>query len=533
MRGLVLTVVLLLAAAWAAALPMGIAVSDEERQSAFAGHELAVARTLAVLKLTPAQQQALMPLLNENVTELATIRTAQVKAQGDVSLAMTGLRSVLLANTGVSEAVRKAVTHAEVPYEGIKKWHDQAASRRAAIVWAMLSTAQGTQLRRLAHTAFGAEGDDAWIKNTAGKLKSAPKNPNGLLNDVYHLYGLSSEEIMRAAPIGWPVMQQWAVLSSQQARGQQQGYLRRLIALPDTGILAPKLDSAMERTINDTLLSGETLHLLDPRTPEPSNEVIESSQLTATLTDIRVLNLVNGLNLTPEQMNSLLTIVGKANGDYQAIAQQRRVLDAPCIMLQQQLRDNYMAGTPLNGTVAAQLSTLGNQLHTLRSQEEYLDSRYAAQVRGILSKDQLTLVADFTPVTVPEQHKTHSEHSNTSEMETALSFIRTLPVDALPQGEVQLNAQITDAFKKKKYHDTQIQAVLYQAPGIVSQARAMDDATFAAKKRALAQVLSVPDKQPVSGKTLDERLVTYLCSPNLGPIFTNRSASVTHPAPLP
>ena len=325
-------------------------------------------------------------------------------------------------------------------------------------------------------------------------------------------------------------MQEWSQLTAQQTRGQQRTYLRRLIsALPESGLLTSKLEPAMERTIADDLLSGETLHLLDPTKPEPSDERGETAQQAATITDIRVLNLVNSLYLLPEQMKSLVTIEGKAQADYQAIAAQRRTIAAQSITPQKQLRDNYLAGTQPNSYAAAQLTNLEIQSQALRKLEQKLDSDYMAQVRGVLTDNQLTMVANFIPCTVPVQSLTNPERigevSNTSGIEKTLAKLRTLPPDKLQQAEDKLSAKITMAFQKKKYRDAQIQGILTLVPVVVKQARAMDDATFELKKGELAQMISVPEKEPAAGKALDERLVTYLCSPNLIPIFTERAAA--------
>ncbi len=121
MRRLFLLLALLGTALWAGARPMGIIPSDEERQTVMAGHELEVARTLATLNLTPGQRLALLPILHESVKEITDLRAGKAKAQGDFMVAMTALRTAVLANKGVSEAVKTAASRAETQYTDRKK----------------------------------------------------------------------------------------------------------------------------------------------------------------------------------------------------------------------------------------------------------------------------------------------------------------------------------------------------------------------------------------------------------------------------
>ncbi len=387
------------------------------------------------------------------------------------------------------------------------------------------------RLRRLAHVYFGWESDDVWVNSNANKLKITPKDPNGLLNQLYRQYGLSAEEIMNADFYGQPVMLEWSRLSSRQAKGQQAGYLHRLISvLPDTGILNAKPDAGMQHTISDMLLSEDTLHLLDPTTPAPPNENDEPPQMTATVTDICVLNLVNSLVLTAEQMKSLLAIDAKAKDEYQAIELQRRALAAQCLLPQHQLRDSYLAGKGANAAAVTQLVNLNSRWQTLWQQETALDEHYSAQVRGVLTEQQLTAVAKYIPSMLPARSpakpERRGEASNSSTLEQALTTMRTLPQNQLSQQEELLQLEVAEAFRKKNYREAQIQAITTLVPVVVNQARAMDDATFTAKKTELAQMLSAPDKQPGNNNNdaSDERLVTYLCSANLIPIFTARTS---------
>jgi len=523
MHKLVFVLLLLSAAVGVLARPMGIDASNDERMSAFYTHELDVARTLATLSLTPAQKQTLLPIISASANEIIAIHDAKVKAQPELEQAMTKLRAAVLANKDVPEEVKRAVRNAEGSYKKLSDKHDKSLYENAQKVWAILTTAQGAQLRRLPHAPVGYESDDAWVKLEAKKLHPAPRDLDKTLTSIYNSYGLTAGEIIRASTVGKPVLQEWSALAPKVAKGQQEAYLRRMIALPEQGILTPKPEPEVEKTIGANLLSQETMHLLDATVPEPPSDDMETPQYKATVTDIHVLNLVNVLNLTLDQMKALVPIETKAKDEYAKIELQRSDIAKRSLPVLQQLRDGFSKGTPPDTNLTSLLGSLENERKQLHKQEAALDQSYMTDIAKLLTEAQVAVVSRFNPGTIPANPA--KPESKYSKMETALTNIRTVPEAQLPDAIAKLKTQVEDTFKRNKhFRPEEIAAVQGKVPDVVSRARAFDDTEFKLRKTDLAKELSVPEKAPAEGKKLNDRYVTYLCSPNLIPILTDRSA---------
>lgn len=528
MRILTLIALAMLWASLALARPIGIGVpaAPAERDALALTAEIGTLRAIHVLALTPAQLDTVKPILSAQVTEIMAIRKAKIEAQPAVEKAMTDLRTAVLANNGVSDDVKSGVRKAEAPFKGIEKKLEDAGPERAAQVWAVLTTAQGAQFRRLAGMRFQ---DDATVtKQLAGLLHPRLRDPDRALAMIYRAYGLRGEEISRASVIGKPVLQEWLVQpTAAQGQTSRENCVQRILALPAQGILDARPDSRTERALLDTLLTQKALHYLDPTVPMPPTEHIESPALKSTVTDIRVLNLVNTLYLTPAQAHTLMGLERQAMDQYSVLETRRSALAQRAVPVLRQMRDTLAANTPIDPEIFTQLDAIEKDRRALTIEEAKLDATNLTALKDVVNDNQVMMIANFVPCTVPVQSLTNPERvgqaNDNTGLERALGGLRTLPEARLPKAEERLKTGITNAFKRKHYRDEAIAAVTEKVHGIVLDARAMDDAEFKLKVCEMAKELAVPD-HIAAGKELDGRIVSYLLSPNLLPILEARFA---------
>lgn len=528
MRALLLGCMLLLLGLCAFARPLSQPLASDEREALALMHEIECYRAMSSLDLTAAQQAALLPILTAYVDELIAAREAKAKAQPALLPAMENLRKAVLANNGVADEIKGAVYRAEAPYKIIEERMERETPQRVAQVWALLTTAQGARLRRIGR--LGEIDDKAFIAAMATRLNRRMKDTQRQLNLLYRAYGLYGDEIPKAAEFGKPILEAWQQLPADQAEAQRGDVMNRLLALPDTGILQSKPDDAIERLISLAVLTQKSLHYLNPKVPLPPVESVESPQVQATVADIRVLNLVNTLYLTPEQTRELLAMQNQARAEYDVLYAKQLDGIRASLPLLRQVRDAWTAGKQPALALREQMKALEGKRQEYAAADKAIDVKYLGQLKELLTDNQVTMIANFVPCTVPVQSLTNPERvgqaDSTNGIEKALERIRKAPDDKLPKMTERLQAGIRYAFERKRYKDEQIKSVLEKVPGIVADIRVMEDAEFELKKKEIAESLAVP-AHIADGRELDTRILTYLLAPNLTPILQRRSASQT------
>jgi hypothetical protein len=454
---------------------------------------------------------------------MTAAREAKAKAQPAVLAAMGHLRAAVLANNGVTDETKMAVHRAEAPYKSIEERLEKQTPQRAAQVWALLTTAQGARLRRAGR--FGDMTDEAFCAMMAPKLYRRGNGSARALGMLYRAYGLFGEEIPRAIACGTPLFTAWQQLPQDRAEAQRAEVTRRLLVLPETGILLAQPDDAAVRIITLTVLTQKSLHYLNPHVPLPPLDGVEMPQVQATVADIRVLNLVNTLYLTPEQTRALLGIQNRARADYGVLLARQMEAVRAALPTMRQVRDAYAAGTQPAPALREQMQGLEAKRQEFAAADTSIDKKYLDELKQLLTANQMSMIGNFVPCTVPVQSLTNPERvgqaESTDGMEKALARLREAPEARLEKGVATLQGMIRKHFEKKHYKEEKILAVLATVPGIVAEIRAMEDAEFALKKQELAESLAVP-AHIAAGKELDGRVLTYLLAPNLTPLLQGR-----------
>jgi len=519
MRAFVLCCLCAFAAA-ALTAPLGKIASLEEREVTALTHRLAVIRMLSSLELTEAQRGQLLPILHAQVRAMIAIREAKIKVQPPVEQAMLGLRAAVLANNGVSNKVKSAVYTAESPYSVPNYQLTDDQEERAKAVWAMLTTAQGARLRR------GGSTDEGWMQSILANITTPRKDPPRALKWLYTQYGLREAEVDRAVEIGKPIVTKWQQQPDLDTPERKLAYLKELLALPDNGIVNEKPDGAAEQSILYHLLTQKTLYYLNGEVPLPPVKSDETPAVKKATNDVQVLNLVNSLFLTDEQMTALLDIDRRAKEQYDRTEGERVEIFhglLPVLRRVVEIAERKQAVTPALDAVYAGYR---NALNVLGTEDGKTDRDGLTEMKGLLTENQLAMAGNFVPCVVPVQSLTNPERigqvNDNSGMERALTEIRVRPDAEVEAAVVKLQERVKKDFRHNHYCDEDIAAAVELVPKLVAEARAMDEAEFALKKCKLAEQLSVPAVRPVTGNALDFRLIYYLLSPNLISLMEER-----------
>ena len=509
---------------FAVPLGSGIPVALEERQFTALHQEISVYRSLQALRLTPAQRQSLLPALKEHVQEMMAIRDAQRNIQPEYETAMCALRDAVLGNNGVSEKVKYAVSKAEDVYSGPEHRHEEAGVQREKLFWELLTTAQVADLRR--SRSAGYVDDAGWCAQQAAHVPARTAEADAVLGTLYRQYGLVNDEVSNAIAIGKPLLQGWQALPAGEARGAWAATVGKLAALPEHGIVSGDLPAGDAALLTDSVFTQKALHFLDASVPLPPVEDIESTSLKQVTAQVQVMNLVNTLYFTPEQMRGIIKLSTQANREFAALqAQHLAVIQRALPLLQQECATETGGGQPAP-ELLAQLAVVEKEAEKINDRVGKLEARIpgpaARHAQRESTADDRQLRAVYRAGAKPDEPRAYRAGERHQRRRSGTKrHPRVAGRQGARRGEKTAEQHGPAYLRYEHYADKDIAHIVGQIPGLVAQARALDDATFTLQKSQLASAISIPD-HIAAGNELNGRVVYYLLCPNLISILQAR-----------
>ena len=496
------------------------------------------------LNLSEQQMQALLPVAREVRSEHEAIEAERVRSLDEFERGVRALREELLANNGVSDEAKAGVYRAEAGWKEIEAAAEQRQPERFRVVQETLTPEQmkflaayepGSLLKAAAPEGALAKAEQllARVRQlTPEQLQQAPQRLRQMLPP-----GVPPARLRAMAGQVRDIVMEARAMSDAEFEASKGDLARRLVDLLPArpGRLArgrmsagPRLD--VEAKVNRELLTPALATVLESKLgiaqPGPVKPPATYPEDVADIvTDVRVLNLVNSLYLTEDQMRALSAIIARAEAEREAAKPQTEALLQSLISLATQVRGELAAGgiSPqrLEQVRIAAQQGLGEQ----RGREARM-TQYVGDVKNVLNENQIVLVSQFIPCLVPVRNLTNPERigqaQNTEGAERMLSAARTMPEAHLEVMMPRAQARIEALLRHKHVPSAEIEAKVAELPQVLRDARAMTDAEFELKKTELVKRVAPPEPAAVQGPALDRRIAEYLLSANLVPIFEQR-----------
>lgn len=496
------------------------------------------------LDLSEQQMQALLPVAREVRSEHEAIEAERVRSLDEFERGVRALREELLANNGVSDEAKAAVYRAEAGWKEIEAAVEQRQPERFRVVQETLTPEQmqflaayepGSLLKAAAPEGALAKAEQLLARArqlTPEQLQQAPQRVRQMLPP-----GVPPARLRAIASQVRDMVMEARAMSDAEFEASKGDLARRLVNLlpARTGRLArgrmgagPRPD--MEAKVNRGLLTPALATVLEsklgiaqPGALKPPATYPED--VADIVTDARVLNLVNSLYLTEDQMRALSAIIARAEAEREAAKPQTEALLQSLISLATQVRGELATGgisaQRLEQVRIAAQQGLGGQ----RGRQARM-TQYVGDVKNVLNENQIVLVSQFIPCLVPVRNLTNPERigqaQNTEGAERMLSAARTMPEAHLEVMMPRAQARIEALLRHKHVPSAEIEAKVAELPQVVRDARAMTDAEFELKKTELIKRVAPPEPAAVQGPALDRRIAEYLLSANLVPIFEQR-----------
>jgi len=504
------------------------------------------------LNLTPAQMQALLPVARELRSEHEAIRVERVDSVGDFDRGIRKLRAELLANNGVTDEAKAAVAKAESGWKAIETRQDVLAPDRIRVIRETLTPQQvefvaeyspGAALRpgagRGGQAGAGLDKAEALLVRvrllTPQQFERAPQRLRQMLPAR-----IPPDRVAALSGQVLGILTEARAMSDADFESRKGELAQRLVDLvPQRAGAAvagrgkrgpaPDLDAKIARTLLTPALATVLEAKLGIAKPAPFEPPAAYPQeLESLVNDVRLLNLVNSLYLTPEQMKALSGIISRAQTERGAVRPQVEAQLGKLITLASDVRGNMAAGT-LTAQTRERIRTEGARGMQERRAWDARTAVYVKEVKGVLNDNQVCLVSEFIPCLIPVKNLTNPERigqaQNTEGAEKMLARAREAPeqqVEAmLPRAQERLRGLLLH----KHLPTAEVERKVAELPRVIEEARAMSDADFELHKADLVKRVAPPDVPAVHDVQLDKRIGEYLLSPNLLPIFEQRMAA--------
>lgn len=243
--------------------------------------------------------------------------------------------------------------------------------------------------------------------------------------------------------------------------------------------------------------------------------------------DIVLLNLVNGLHLTSEQMEMIIDKIVEAessrNQFWEAIDQHNREFER----VLKDLREALMAEGEITQELKRRVHMMKEVQHRLEDERGAKLAALEDEIRGILNENQLITIDTYKPCTIPPAQGKIGQSVETAADGIArqLSRIRRIPNDRYELvKDMLVDRHIERIERFHGFEDPdETEKVRQQMLDAFEQARTLSDQEFLVQKGAIARTL-IPEEVKIRKMRKNQltRVGMFMLDPLLVPILKEK-----------
>lgn len=255
-----------------------------------------------------------------------------------------------------------------------------------------------------------------------------------------------------------------------------------------------------------------------------------SEEIKKVIEQIQLLNLINGLELSEEQMEFIIQkaeeaeqlraeLLEEVNGDNSAIT--------GALFTFQELRDILLKGENIPDSLKAQTheaSMLTREM-TLEYQDKILQLAY--EIKEILQSHQLCALEDYVPCLIPPKPWAIGQEDGSEAGEKHLAKIREMPSAIFEEYKEEIAEQILEYMKmhlpRGYILDEEVEKEWIIS--IFEEARALSDVDFAIEKTVLIERLKSRYTPPTLPIDITVKIEKFLLNPEIIPLLESKLAA--------
>jgi len=237
--------------------------------------------------------------------------------------------------------------------------------------------------------------------------------------------------------------------------------------------------------------------ILSMNLPHFSLGQIESDGIREIHQDIILLNLLNGLYLSPDQVDALLPKIQEAENARQRFRSQVDTLENISLAVMQDIRGVLISGSEIPDEMKKSFHQLKKKKYELEDQQGEVLMRLESEVSDILTPNQKVVIDTYKPCVIPlaEGKIGQDRESQGAGLARMLDRIRSMP-DRRYHHAREMLADL--ALEKTNRHigfesEEEKDAYRKQLFQTFNKARSMSDKEFLIQKQNMANAL-IPDK---------------------------------------
>ncbi len=272
-------------------------------------------------------------------------------------------------------------------------------------------------------------------------------------------------------------------------------------------------------------------------------KVLEMREIFAGVSDLRreisLLNLINGLYLSPEQITQMLKILKKVEGKrgkYQskAVSQAHQMEE-----ILNEFREILGRNEEIDQDLIRRFRRAKKRQQKLKDEYRSVLMPYQDQMQGVLNENQLALIDEFKPCIVPPQDtrnpvRVGQAAGDTRNEEKLLTRVRQMDDDVYQRRNPFLIGRLIERIERRVglFSDEERVEEEGRLSDIFKRARELSDVDFEARKGDLARELKEPHEKALQSRHRKRRgdldkLAKFLLDPKLIPILEKRLTQVT------
>lgn len=262
-----------------------------------------------------------------------------------------------------------------------------------------------------------------------------------------------------------------------------------------------------------------------PLSHSPSQDSGELEQARNLRREIVLLNLINGLELTQEQMEFILQKAQEAQTlREERLSQGQAELEQSTQVLRE-IKDALMRGENISDDLRKRFRE--QEIKNGQKAQEYQEelNALAEEVKGVLGEHQLYALEEFVPCVIPpEKGLQIGQAKGTTPGERLLARIRKMPGHRFEENKERIVQTLFNRLKGHLPPDYQLdeEAEKERLLTLLEEAYRMPDTDFNLKKEEILQEILEPYEVPRRPESVTQKIKRYLLDPSIIPLLEEK-----------
>jgi len=246
--------------------------------------------------------------------------------------------------------------------------------------------------------------------------------------------------------------------------------------------------------------------------------------------EIRLLNLINGLELDEEQMAFIIQKAGEAEqlkADFSEMVNNGNPEIAKALQTLQELKDILLKGENIPDDLKAE--THKASLLTKEMTLEYQDrvSQLAFEIKEILQPHQLCALEQYVPCLIPPKPWAYGQEDDSEAGQRQLTRIREISAPVFEKNKEKIAGRIVEYMRihLPRGYILDEEAEKEWIVSIFEEARALSEVDFAIEKVRLAENLKSRYALPELPIDIAVKVERFLLEPEIIPLLESRLAN--------